>query len=71
MKAHEDTFEGKTMADIPVLESGAMVRKGRVGDATADGMTTEISAHLRAVGSQMCPDARALEWFYAGGPLPA
>jgi len=71
MKAHEDKFEGKTMADIPVLERGAMVRKGRVGDATADGMTAEVAAHLRAVGTQIFPNPTALEWFYGGGPLPA
>lgn len=48
-----------------------MVRKGEVGKAKADGMTDKIAAHLRAVGSQICPDADAAKWLYEGGKLPA
>ena len=54
----------------PVLEPGAMVRKGAVGAARDDGMTPEIAEHLQAVGTRICPDKAAVEWFYDGGPLP-
>ena len=30
-------------------------------------MTPEISAHLRAKGSQICSDDRVLRWLYEGG----
>lgn len=71
MKAHEEKFEARTVSDIPLLESGAMVRKGKAGAASSDGMTPEIAAHLRTVGAQICPDPAAVEWCYRGGPLPA
>ena len=69
MKEHEQKFENRT-TEIPILESGAMIRKGRAGDARSDGMTDEISRHLRAIGAEICRDQAALEWFYNGGPLP-
>ncbi|MEX2488741.1 MAG: sulfotransferase domain-containing protein [Pseudomonadales bacterium] len=67
MKKHEDRFEARTQSDPPVLESGAMVRKGKAGAAQEDGMTPEISRHLRAVGEQVYPHQDALRWFYQGG----
>ena len=64
MKQHDIKFDATTIAGIPVLQPGAMIRKGVTGAAHNDGMTEEISQHLRAVGSDICPDEAALEWFY-------
>ena len=71
MKAHDIKFDGTTMGQVPVLQQGAMVRKGLAGSAREDGMTEDISAHLDALGRQLCPDDDARRWFYEGGPLPA
>lgn len=71
MKEHQSKFEARTITAVPILQSGAMIRKGRLGRAADDGMTPEISEHLRATGRQLCPNADALEWLYDGGPLPA
>lgn len=70
MKRHEDKFEARTAGRIPILETGAMIRKGETGQAAVDGMTPEISAHLREAGARICPDAQAVTWLYEGGPLP-
>lgn len=71
MKANESLFEGSTLGgQIPVLARGAMIRKGETGNAKADGMTDEISQHLREVGGQIFPDRDALDWLYSGGKLP-
>lgn len=70
MKEHEDKFEAGTAGKVPVLKKGAMMRKGEVGKAKSDGMTDEISRHLREVGSRICPDGAAVNWFYQGGDLP-
>lgn len=70
MKENEDKFEAGTAGAVPILKPGAMIRKGEVGKAKADGMTDDIAAHLRAVGGQICPDPAALHWFYEGGRLP-
>ncbi|WP_170477500.1 sulfotransferase domain-containing protein [Ruegeria arenilitoris] len=69
MKANEEKFEGRTASEIPILNSGAMIRKGAVGEARMDGMTDEISRHLREVGSRICPDPAAIKWVYEGGSL--
>ncbi|MEX0943290.1 MAG: sulfotransferase domain-containing protein [Pseudomonadales bacterium] len=69
MKEHEDKFEARTISNPPILESGAMVRKGVAGAAHEDGMTPEISRHLRTVGKEMCPNDEALEWIYQGGSV--
>jgi hypothetical protein len=71
MKAHEDKFELRTVAPVPVLDSGAMMRKGRVGAAKDDGVTLEISADVARIGRGILKDGAALEWFYRGGALPA
>lgn len=71
MKRCESKFEAHTAGKVPILTPGAMVPKGEVGKAKADGMTDKIAAHLRAVGSQICPDADAAKWLYEGGKLPA
>lgn len=70
MKKNESKFEANTAGKVPILKSGAMIRKGEVGKAKADGMTDEISRHLRDVGSHICPDAAAVNWLYEGGKLP-
>ncbi len=69
MKAHEDKFELRTVAPVPVLDSGAMMRKGRVGAAKDDGVTPEISAEVARLGAEMFKDDAALQWFYRGGSL--
>lgn len=66
MKAHEDKFENRFGSRLPSLLSGAMIRKGALGNARADGMTDAIAADLRKVGEETCPDPAALEWFYTG-----
>jgi len=70
MKEHEHRFEAKTAGKVPILKSGAMIRKGQAGQAKSDGMTDDIALHLRQVGSQICPDSAAIEWYYQGGTLP-
>ena len=70
MKRHEEKFEARTVGAVPVLRSGAMIRKGRAGAARADGMTDDIARHLRAVGGEICQNPEAVDWYYSGGPLP-
>lgn len=70
MKRHEDKFEARTIAEVPILKSGAMIRAGEAGKARRDGMTDEIARHLRDVGGRICTDAEAVAWFYEGGSLP-
>lgn len=70
MKRHEEKFEAHSVPPVPILQSGAMIRKGQAGQSRAEGMTEEIAAHLREVGSTICPIPEAVDWFYTGGPLP-
>lgn len=70
MKQHEDRFEARTAGQIPILQSGAMIRKGQAGQARSEGMTDDIAGHLRRIGGQICPDSLALDWYYQGGQLP-
>lgn len=70
MKRHENKFEAATVGKVPILKTGAMIRKGEAGSAKADGMTDEIARHLRNLGNQVCPDTAALNWFYEGGDRP-
>ena len=70
MKQHENKFEAITATKVPLLASGAMIRKGEVGKAKSDGMTEDISRHLREVGNQILPDAAAVDWLYNGGEVP-
>ncbi|WP_317932360.1 sulfotransferase domain-containing protein [Halioxenophilus sp. WMMB6] len=70
MKQHEEKFEARTAGLVPILKSGAMIRKGESGKAKSEGMTEEIAKHLREVGSQICNDPVALDWYYNGGDLP-
>jgi hypothetical protein len=70
MKRNQDKFEAHTVGKVPILKSGAMIRKGEVGKAKSDGMTDEIARHLREVGERICPDRDAVAWLYEGGALP-
>ena len=70
MKTNESKFETFPYAAVPVLESGAMIRKGQTGAAHEDGMTKEIAAQLRAFGAKILTDPAALGWLYEGGVLP-
>jgi hypothetical protein len=70
MKQHGIKLDATTATEVPVLEPGAMVRRGQAGAAADDGMTPEISEHLREVGARRCPDDDARRWLYEGGPLP-
>lgn len=70
MKAHEDKFEAMTAGQVPILQRGAMLRKGEVGSASADGMTPQISSDLRVLGESMCREPGALDWLYRGNPAP-
>jgi hypothetical protein len=70
MKQHEEKFETGSTSEVPVLKTGAMIRKGQVGEVKSDGMTDEIARHFREVGSQIFPNPAAVEWFYKGGKLP-
>ncbi|MGB7756465.1 MAG: sulfotransferase domain-containing protein [Salinisphaera sp.] len=69
MKQHESKFEARTAGKIPILKSGAMIRKGEIGQARSDGMTDEIACHLRRVGSQVVRNPAAIDWYYNGGEV--
>lgn len=69
MKRNEDKFEARTAGRVPILRPGAMIRKGEAGQARSDGMTAEISRHLRETGQKICADAKAVDWLYRGGSL--
>ena len=70
MKEHEHKFELHHVGDVPVLDRGAMVRKGKIGAAREDGVTPAMSAELETLGKAMLPDEEALDWLYSGGALP-
>ena len=70
MKQHEHKFEIRHAAHVPVLDSGAMVRKGKAGAAKEDGVTPAMSAELEKMGRELLPDEQAFEWLYKGGALP-
>jgi hypothetical protein len=70
MKKHQEKFEVQHLLSFPLLDSGAMVRKGAVGAAKEDGMTEEIAREVRAKGAEIIKDPKLLEWFYHGGPRP-
>merc|ERR1711953_476297 len=69
MKEHQDKFEVHTLLPFPLLQEGAMVRKGKAGCATEDGMTPEIAADIKAWAEKMVPDPAARKWMYEGGPI--
>jgi hypothetical protein len=55
MKAHEDKFEVRTVGPVPMLNSGAMIRKGRVGASAEDGIT-EANSKTIADGRHVLDD---------------
>jgi hypothetical protein len=67
MKQHEHKFELRRAGQVPVLEPGAMVRKGRTGAAREDGVTPAMSAQLAAIGRDMLGNEEALAWLYGTG----
>ena len=69
MKQHTEKFEAHSAGTVPILKTGAMIRKGSAGKAREEGMTEEIAAHLRCIGERIGCDAVALKWFYGEGPL--
>lgn len=71
MKAHEDKFEARTVSNPTLLDPGAMIRKGRAGAASEDGITPELAAAIAGIGGQILTDEAAFAWAYSGGPLPA
>ena len=71
MKAHEDKFELRTIVDIPILDSGAMIRKGHVGASAEDGITPQIPTTIAEIGHTILTDPQAFEWCHHGGTAPA
>jgi hypothetical protein len=69
MKAHEDKFELRSVSDVPMLDAGAMLRKGQAGSSADDGITPEISAGIGEVGRTIVTDPEAFRWCYEGGPV--
>lgn len=67
MKRHEHKFEVRHAAHLPILDSGAMVRKGNAGVAREDGVTLTMSDELKTLGKEILADQQALNWLYAGG----
>mmetsp|Transcript_58899 Transcript_58899/g.65984 ORF Transcript_58899/g.65984 Transcript_58899/m.65984 type:complete len:89 (-) Transcript_58899:110-376(-) len=71
----QEKFEmGTLLRDVngvpfPLVQTGAMVRKGKVRAAAEDGMTPEISVDIHAWAEKMMPDAAAREWMFHGGPI--
>ena len=70
MQQHEGKFEAATVAPIPVLQTGAMIRKGATGAQAEDGMTPEISAQIKEWTAKMVEHPEAIKWMYEGGPVP-
>jgi hypothetical protein len=68
MKAHEDKFELRSVADIPILEPGAMLRNGRSGASRDDGITPQMSDAIAGIGRTILTDGAAFDWCYHGGP---
>jgi aryl sulfotransferase len=69
MKQHEHKFELRQVAHVPVLDPGAMVRKGQAGAAHEDGVTPAMSAELAAIGREFLEDGDAFAWLYSGGAV--
>ena len=53
MKKNQHKFEGTTVAPIPMLRSGAMIRKGESGKQSEDGMNPEIRAKIKEWAEKM------------------
>ena len=70
MKANQIKFELPEIGAIPVLESGSLIRRGKVGEARDEGMTDAIAAQVAEAGRRALPDEAARRWLYEGGELP-
>lgn len=70
MKEHEDKFEAATVAPVPLMKTGAMVRKGATGTQNEDGMTPKVVQAIKDILEAVVPDPEARHWFMNGGPLP-
>lgn len=66
MKANEGKFELSSVSEIPILDSGAMIRKGQTGASAEDGVTPQISAAIAEIGRSILTDPQAFEWCYQG-----
>jgi hypothetical protein len=71
MKAHEDKFELRTVAEVPILDPGAMIRKGKIGASAEDGVTPQLSEAIAAIGRSILTDPEAFDWCYRGSAVPA
>ena len=69
MKAHEDKFELRSVTDIPILEPGAMIRKGQTGTSVEDGITPQIADAIAEIGRTILTDRGAFDWCYHGGTI--
>ena len=69
MKANQLKFELPEVAAVPVLESGSLIRRGKIGEARDEGMTPELAERVAEAGRSILPDD-ALRWLYEGGELP-
>ena len=67
MKAHEDKFELRSVSDVPILDPGAMIRKGETGATADDGITPAVSATIGEIGHSILADPVAFDWIYHGG----
>lgn len=66
MKSHQDKFELRSVADIPILEPGAMIRKGQTGTSVEDGITPRIADTIAEIGRTILTDPQAFDWCYHG-----
>jgi hypothetical protein len=71
MKQHEEKFELGGVAEVPILNRGAMIRKGRVGASAEDGVTPQISETIAAIGTTILSDPAVFDWIYRGGLTPS
>ena len=71
MKAHESKFELCSVAPVPILDPGAMIRKGKLGASAEDGITPQISEAIAGIGRTIITDPQAFDWCYNGGVVPA
>ena len=54
---------------MPILDPGAMIRKGRLGASAEDGVTPAISEAMAAIGRTILTDPAAYAWAYNGGAM--
>ena len=71
MKANENKFELSSISEVPILDSGAMIRRGETGLSADDGVTPQISAAIADIGRSILTDPQAFDWCYHGGDAPS